>query len=262
MSRNNATPPITPVRRHNPWYIRGGNVVVQVDDVLFRIHDIFLLRESAYFRSKLSYPRPPGDIAEGSSDNNPLVIYDADAEAFARLVWVFYNPHYSVYTATLEEWTSILTLANQWGFGEVRALAIRELEKMDIDAISKIHLYQSFKIESTYLKGAITELATREKPISLEEGNKLGMNTSLQIACLREASRRVKPALPSPVTVTEDDMGKLIRKLFKFPPEAQSGLSTAGAGPNLDTLSSPSDPVPAYEGHNTKDTNAAMSKSR
>lgn len=36
--------------------------------------------------------------------------------------------NYSRYHASVEVWTSILTLALRWGFVEVKALAFRELE--------------------------------------------------------------------------------------------------------------------------------------
>jgi hypothetical protein len=64
----------------------------QVEDVLFRVHRYFLLRDSAYFRKQLPHPPSPGDSHKGSSDSNPLVLDDALKVDFERFLWVFYNP--------------------------------------------------------------------------------------------------------------------------------------------------------------------------
>jgi len=97
---------------HGQYYITGADLIVrvcgfsieyhvvalseaesqQVEDTLFRVHRYFLIRESAYFRSKLSHPPSPGDSSTGSSDNNPLVLEDALKVEFERFLWVFYNP--------------------------------------------------------------------------------------------------------------------------------------------------------------------------
>jgi hypothetical protein len=98
--------------RHSQYYITGADIVVrvrgfpiecrvvalsetesqQVEDTLFRIHRYFLIRDSAYFRSKLPHPPSPGDSSKGSSDNNPLDLEDALKVDFERFLWVFYNP--------------------------------------------------------------------------------------------------------------------------------------------------------------------------
>ena len=60
---------------------------------MFRVHRYFLERESAYFRLRLEKSSHPQRDPPGSSEANPLVLDDATSEAFARFLWVFYNPY-------------------------------------------------------------------------------------------------------------------------------------------------------------------------
>ena len=64
-----------------------------MEDTLFRIHRFFLRRDSEYFRDKIPHPPSPGDLAEGTSDDKPLVLQDTLMVDFERLLWVFYNPY-------------------------------------------------------------------------------------------------------------------------------------------------------------------------
>ncbi|KAI0300453.1 hypothetical protein B0F90DRAFT_1846470 [Multifurca ochricompacta] len=150
--------------RHGEYYIHGGDVIFRVENFLFRVHRYFFTRDSAYFRDKLPHPPPPGEFTKGSSDNNPFVLDDALKVDFERFLWVFYNPKYSLYEATVEEWTSILRLAHQWDFIEVKALALRELEQLAIPALQKIVIYHSHAIDRNLLQAAYTALTIRDEP--------------------------------------------------------------------------------------------------
>ena len=68
-------------------------------------------------------------------------------------------------------------------------LCIRELEKLTISPVEKIHIYQTFKLDRKLLLKSYMELTTRSDPLDLEEGHKLGIDTSLQIARAREHAR-------------------------------------------------------------------------
>ena len=64
----------------------------QVEDCIFRIHRYFLVRESKHFRSTFVTSIPCKD-PPGSSETNPYVLEDVSSEAFADLLWVFYNQY-------------------------------------------------------------------------------------------------------------------------------------------------------------------------
>jgi hypothetical protein len=142
---------------------------------------------------------------------------------------------YSLYDATVEEWTSILKLAHQWDFIEVKALAIRELENLRIPALQKIVIYQTYEVDKKYLQAAFTALAVRDEPISVEEGRELGLETALQLARAREAARapNKRSGNPrSPVNIAGSELDALVRDIFQLSPPATSHVANGRRTPS------------------------------
>ncbi|KAH9067768.1 hypothetical protein EDB87DRAFT_38384 [Lactarius vividus] len=214
--------------RHAEYYIHGGDVIFRVDNNLFRVHRYFFTRDSAFFRDKLPHPPPPGEFTKGSSDNNPLILEDVTIIDFERFLWVFYNPKYSLYDANVDEWTSILKLSHQWDFTEVKTLALRELERLEIPPLQKIVMYHSYAVDRNLLQVAYTALTIRAEPITIEEGRILGLETALQLARARELARSSGPGkkLQSPINLADAELDALIRDLFQLPtPDGSSGAA-------------------------------------
>jgi len=237
--------------RHGEYYIHGGDVIFRVENNLFRVHRFFFTRDSAYFRDKLPHPPPPGEFTRGSSDNNPFNLEDTLVVDFERFLWVFYNPKYSIYEANVEEWTSILKLAHQWDFTEVKALALRELELLEIPALQKIITYHTHGIDRNLLQDAYTALTVRADPITIEEGRQLGLETALQLARAREIARAPvfsgkKLGVPrSPVNLAGVELDALIQNLFNLSssvperpptPQTPTGRGTPTGGRNTPQL--------------------------
>jgi len=225
--------------QHGQYYITGADLVVRVEDTLFRIHRYFFIRDSAYFRSKLPHSPSPGDSTKGSSDSNPWVLDDALKVDFERFLWVFYNPKYSLYDANIEEWTSILKLAHQWDFIQAKALAIRELENLSIPPLAKIVLYQKYAIDRNLLQPALTALTMRDEPLTIDEGRELSLETALELAKAREIARAPvfskRSGNPrSPVNLAGIELDVLIKDVFHLPssvgPEPSVSQTSAGRG--------------------------------
>jgi hypothetical protein len=96
---------------------------------------------------------------------------------------------YSIYCASIEEWTAILKLAHKWGFVELKKFAVRELDKLEIPHVQKIDMYQKYEVNKNHLREALTGLAVRDESITIEEGRQLGLETALLLAHAREALR-------------------------------------------------------------------------
>lgn len=62
-----------------------------------------------------------------------------------------------------------------------------------VDPVGKIQIYQEFNIDENLLHGAYVALTIRPEPLNVEEGNKLGLPTSLKIARARELARAAAP---------------------------------------------------------------------
>ncbi|KAH9006316.1 hypothetical protein EDB86DRAFT_2794656 [Lactarius hatsudake] len=218
-----------PVMRHRVYFLPDGDVIIKVEDNVFRIHRFFLTRESKHFRSlfNVAYRDPPG-----TSEANPVVLEDATSEAFADFLWVFYNHEYSIYNATLEKWQRILALAQKWGFIQVERLCVRELENLTIPAVEKIKIYQDFNLNPELLYDAYVELITRPEPLQMDEGMKLELLTSLKIARARELARTLSPdgatSLFGPATLQlqEPEIRSVIRDVFELQGPAPAPVSS------------------------------------
>jgi hypothetical protein len=213
------------VIHHKDYYLRGGDMNVLIGNHLYRIHSYFFYRESLIWRQMLDAPPDGGE--HGTADApSPFTLDDVKSEDFERFLWAIYNPQYSIYDAPLETWLSILNLAHRWNFCNIKDLAIRELEKLDIEPIDKIVAYHEYKINKTFLLPAYIAMCKREKPLSLAEGMSLGMETVLRIADARERARQqaAESGIRSPTFDDFEDaqMEDMIREVFGIPPRPMS----------------------------------------
>ena len=155
---------------------------------------------------------------------------------------------YSIYDASIEEWTSILKLAHLWDFIEVKELAVRGLEGLQIPALQKIALYQTYGVDRNLLQAAFMALTVRDEPLEFEEAKELGLETFVQIALARETARTPRRVgnPRSPVNIAGVELDALINNIF-FPssPAAAGGHTTntsqtstnGGAGTQTNTSS-------------------------
>ncbi|KAI0366762.1 hypothetical protein BV20DRAFT_912992, partial [Pilatotrama ljubarskyi] len=235
MAHSNYFPPqsaVEQIKRHPKYYLNGGDVHFLVENYIYRVHRYFFERESAWFREKLGAPAPAGQAPKGSSDANPFPLDDVAADDFSKFLWVFYNPKYSIYDATLEDWVAILKLAFDWRFAEVKKLCSRELEKFEIAPVQKIELYQSYELDKKLLIPSYMALCVRAEPLTIKEGRQLGLETALLLATARECARG-KPLAngarsPTAAELEEDDMVSIIKEIF--------GLTAGPPSPSLTPL--------------------------
>lgn len=100
------------------------------------------------------------------------------------------NSAFGVHRAqTLEEWTSILSLATRWEFSDIRSLAIRSLQSLNVSPVDRIVLSRDFDISGRWTLAAYTTLCERPDPLTFSEASKLGLEDSIRVAQLREQLR-------------------------------------------------------------------------
>jgi hypothetical protein len=125
----------------------------------------------------------------------------------------------------------ILDLAQKWGFKQVEQLCVRELDNLSLSPVDRIQIYQRHKLDETLLIDSFEELTTREDPIGMDEGFKLGLKTSIQIACAREKSRGPETGglrSPSTVRLSPTDLRGLISEIFQLPRIDTNGAADPG----------------------------------
>ncbi|KAK0241320.1 hypothetical protein EDD85DRAFT_395680 [Armillaria nabsnona] len=177
------------IKKHEAYYIKGGDVYFLVEECMFRVHRYFFERESSKFRQMFSGPTSPGKEPEGSSASTAFKLGDITAEDFGHFLWIFYNPKHSLYDASTAVWVTILRTAYDWLFPEVKALGIRELERKTINLVDRIILYQECKVDPSLLVQLYAKLCSRDDPPSMEESVRLGVETTARIFRARERLR-------------------------------------------------------------------------
>lgn len=140
---------------------------------------------------------------------------------------------YSLYNKSVDEWTSILELSNEWSFVEVKALAVRELEKLEIAPIEKIYLYNKYFIDRAYLITSYGAVCIRPDPLNLHEGTKLGLEICLKIAAAREQVRAVTadkngPRSPTFADFAPSDVEEVVRAVFNISTPTPISATTPG----------------------------------
>jgi hypothetical protein len=129
----------------------------------------------------------------------------------------------------LPEWISILKLAHEYKFPEVKRLAIRELENFDIALAERIALYQEQTVEPVYLVPLYVKFCMRDEGPTDDETSIMGVRTSLIIFRARERLR-FRPlsgstgkdrSLPD-----ENDITRTIYSLLGFDYNGQNSLVT------------------------------------
>jgi hypothetical protein len=80
--------------------------------------------------------------------------------------------------------------------------------------VEKIQIYQEFKLDRSLLLGSFAKLIVRPGSLSLEEGLKLGLETTLQIVQARELSRSTNSGRPAAVQLDDSELRSSIREVF------------------------------------------------
>lgn len=113
-----------------------------------------------------------------------------------------------------------MRLATQWQFQEIRNLAIRQLERLDLQPIEKIAIYKRYNVNPELLLPSYITICRKERLPSPEEGKILSMETVLKLASAREQMllSASESGCKTPTTAsTPDDVTKaIIAKLFEL----------------------------------------------
>jgi hypothetical protein len=135
---------------------------------------------------------------------------------------------YTLYEYNVDDWTNILALAQKWEFKEVKDLAIRELEKMDIPILKRIALYQQFKVQVQVLIKYYTDLCCSPEALTYEASRVIGLEAAVLIFRARELIR-AQPSdggrSPMPAGLDQEDVYRTLKSLLEPPASPESSSS-------------------------------------
>jgi len=160
------------------YNFEDGNVTVQVEQCLFRVHE-YKLKEFQYLRPLLA------DAQKDASGRKTIHVFGT-SDDFRRMLAVLYSSAYEPSTFTSGTLKSTLRLATTHKHRALREYAVQNLEKRTLQPIERFALSRDCGIAS-WMATALDDLVWREEPISVDEAQILGFEKFTEVASRREA---------------------------------------------------------------------------
>ncbi|KAL1704465.1 hypothetical protein EV121DRAFT_205728 [Schizophyllum commune] len=182
--------------RHGTYYIDEGDLVVR--------------RATNYFDAKIQASSDAPAI-EGGSDDDPLVLDDVKSQDFEYLMWFFYESAYKwsgvADHALMANWESILLLAGIFDMKQIAKVACYALGRAGVlGDVRKISLCVKHGLGKDWITEELKRVVDRDAHLTEEEGQELGLKTTILLAASREACRYKQTKASSSCT----DLPKLI----------------------------------------------------
>ncbi|KAI5985623.1 hypothetical protein EDD15DRAFT_1626644 [Pisolithus albus] len=190
MVDSTVSPPSYP--KHPVLYIDTA-VVLLVENTLYKVPRKPLEEESTVFKDMFLLPQPDNDAIEGQDDTKPVILHGVSKADFECLLKALlcrqHGKNKDLVLSLTNEWISVLKLSTMWEFTTLREAAISWLgAAYQSDPVEKIVLATRYDI-GEWLLPSLLALAQRADPISVEEGKRLGIETALKLASVREKFR-------------------------------------------------------------------------
>ncbi|KAF7319201.1 BTB domain-containing protein [Mycena chlorophos] len=170
------------------WFRDHGMLIFEVQNVLFRVHEYFLHRDSPVLRDMM-----PLEI----SPNGPEPIFHLDgvkSKDFEAFLWLYYNPTVTNYAAPKSTWQAILRLADRFEMESIKKIALRNLLAADLDPLERIMLCERDDLARSDAEDAYIAVCTREAPLGVEEMVRWGLTVEVIaiVTQAREATLRLR----------------------------------------------------------------------
>ncbi|KAL1723240.1 hypothetical protein EV715DRAFT_191304 [Schizophyllum commune] len=190
MQSTDSASSITATTRSQKYYIEEGDLVVRVEDTLFRLHRYHIKRAT---QSDLLGSIDVSDMGIGRDDDAACILTDVQPEEFESLMWFFYDSGYlwrsdvDRSTDIISTWRRILSLAKRFKMRQVAMVACHALGLLGaVSGIERIVLCAEHGLNATWAREDSGRIIAREQPISAEELKLLGFKTGAKISNARE----------------------------------------------------------------------------
>ncbi|PPQ71831.1 hypothetical protein CVT24_006956 [Panaeolus cyanescens] len=203
VSENNASPrsskkrrkissDVLMMKRHKQYYMHTGNIVIQVENTLFRL-DLSVLHEHSPVLRNVIPPIQSGSLPiVGFNDRRPLVlreIAEPDFTCLLSFLWPLEEDPSSP-PLTIDQLVAVLRLATSFQMTRILAQAQIKLHSLPIDPIRKIAIWDEFHLDQELLLPAYATLTQRSEPLTLTMTMSLGIRNFTKIAMCRDLYRQ------------------------------------------------------------------------
>ncbi|KAF8633426.1 hypothetical protein AX17_004597 [Amanita inopinata Kibby_2008] len=173
--------------KHKEYYMPDGDVVIRVENTLFKLELSVLHAKSPVFRIIVPPAYGGRKCYTGFDDERPFVLREISATDFERLLWVIYPlKDTSKQLSTVEAWLSILKLSTKFQIDEIRPLAASKLHTLPIDPIRKIAIWEEYHLDPELLMSSYVILCQRFEPLTLQMTMALGLKNFTRLAAARD----------------------------------------------------------------------------
>ncbi|QRW07305.1 The BTB (BR-C, ttk and bab)/POZ (Pox virus and Zinc finger) domain [Ceratobasidium sp. AG-Ba] len=150
---------------------------IKVENTLFNVHKYQLMKSEVFSDM---FEAAQGDVAQGASPSNPIVVEGVLAQDFESLLALLYAPLVHKNSPALEShYIPAFRLAHKWNFEELKEYTFPFIEQK-LDSIGKIIFAREFDLNQLLISGHI-ELCRRRKPLTGKEAAQLGLQSVLLI---------------------------------------------------------------------------------
>ncbi|KAI5892066.1 uncharacterized protein SCHCODRAFT_02667603 [Schizophyllum commune H4-8] len=182
--------------RSEEYYIEGGDVVVRVENTLFRLHGLHLKRATTFFEDFFTTTAWDAQSRLGLDDGSPLVIEKLKAKDFDTLMWFFYKSAYSWSCSpdatVTPRWERVLQCAEVLRMPQVCKVASHALNcAQALSPLRKIALCAKHGLGDTWAKKEVESVISRRDALTVEEAHSLGIDLAIKLAGAREELLRV-----------------------------------------------------------------------
>ncbi|KAM6502625.1 hypothetical protein JOM56_002602 [Amanita muscaria] len=209
--------------KHVDYYMQTGNVVLQVENTLFKIDLSLLHAKSPVFRIVVPPVYGGRTRYTGFDDEHPFVLHETSAADFERLLWVLLPlSDLSKQPATIEAWLSILKLATRFQMDDVRDLAAAKLNSIAIDPVRKIMIWEEYHLDPKMAISSYVALCQRIEPLTLSMTMALGLKNFTRLAAARDIYHYTLGCLRCRRKITSKERQSLaqdaVNSVFLVPP--------------------------------------------
>jgi len=176
------------LQTHDTYYMDGRMVILSCDGKLFRVPYWHLEK---YSSALLRLAEPNTDGTRGTSDETAIPIDDlVSVEEFVMFLDFFYRGILRGKIPT-EEWCKLLVISSKLDCIPVHTRAIDELtaKKTEVSPVDRIEFGNKFNIPQ-WLPEAYADAFVRESHLTVEEGKKLGLETTVKVLKGRDVCNR------------------------------------------------------------------------
>ncbi|KAH9485604.1 hypothetical protein JR316_0002514 [Psilocybe cubensis] len=180
-------------KKHKRFYMPEGDIIIQVENTLFRLKLAVLHEHSPVLRSTIT-PLQSGRALPivGYNNKRPLILHQITEIDFVRLCSILFpSPDKPAKIFhTVDALLSVLRVATSFQMERVRNIATDQLDDLPIDPIRKIAIWEEFHLDPDLLLSAFATLCQRSEPLTLPMTMSLGIRNFTKVAASRDLYRQ------------------------------------------------------------------------